>query len=285
MSTPWSHEVYEVIDAKAHKYSATAVSGGGTNAAGGVNGISSTVTHYSDQELWVRNLDTDKERKFDFRTFNIDARPGHKLMIVRHQPSGRMERIINNTTGDTYAAGGIYNTWGSSNQFIRSFPIQLLNAIFITVMSLLPFLGWVVVGLGTLAGVFTGSLLAGERLKSGLTRFYNLFMVLCIVSHAWFSLLYWGMFGRGGLSHLQAEWVHWLATLLYYFTLPGYWAVQALQAAVDLGDWWTLNIVLLVYGVIATTLINGHHGRRIRALSRQVDDYSAQQIATHSALN
>lgn len=279
MSTPWSHEVYEVLDTQSHKYSTTQVSGGGTNAAGGVNPLSSSVTHHSDQEIWAKNLDTGKERKFDFRSFNIDARPGHKLMVVWHQPSGRMERIINNTTGDTYAARGIFNTWGSSNQFIRSLPLQVINAIIITGLSLLPFLGWVFLGLGTLLGVFTGSLLAGDKLKSGLTRLYNLFMVLCIATHAWYSLHLWGVLQRGSV---QGEWVYWWDILTHYLLTPGYRAVEAL---VNLSDWWILSITLMLYGVVATTLINAHHGRRIKALSRQVDTYSQQQISLHPALS
>lgn len=274
-----SHEVYEVLDTAAHKYSTTQVSGGGTNAAGGVNPLSSSVTHHSEQELWVKDLDSGRERKFDFRSFNIDARPGHRLLLVRHQPSGRIERIINNNTGDTYAAYGIFNTWANRNAFIHSTGLRLANALFIAVASLIPLLGWVFIGIGHLIGVFTGGLLAGDKLKSGLTRLYNAFMLLCGLCHIWVSLQIWNMTELIPLSQ-DLFWT--VETLFAYFLFPGQYLLYSL---VQIGPWWSVSVTLLVYATLATFLINLHHGRRIKRLSQQVNQYSQQQASLHQALS
>jgi hypothetical protein len=92
----FSYKMYEVLSEDTQKYTGTALSGGEGGRA-----IRSTTTHYSDQRLWVKDLVTGKEKQFEFDTFNIAARPGHKLVCVWHTFTGELEAIKNISTDGT----------------------------------------------------------------------------------------------------------------------------------------------------------------------------------------
>jgi hypothetical protein len=98
----YSHAVYEVLDENTHKYASTSVSGGGSNGTGGRSAVSSNTTYHSDQDVWVKNIETEKERKLELRTFNIDVRPGHKLLCVTNKKTKLFERVINLDTDTVY---------------------------------------------------------------------------------------------------------------------------------------------------------------------------------------
>lgn len=138
----YSTSLYEVLDESTQKYSSTSVSGGsgyvsGSNGTtyGNSSPVTSTTHYHSDQGVWVRNLDTGSERKFQFNSFNVDVRPGHKILCAWNDETEKMERLINISTDTVYAAGGDYNDW-TKNGKILSAP----KGIFWT--SLLKFSWW-----------------------------------------------------------------------------------------------------------------------------------------------
>lgn len=100
-------ELYEVIDESVHKYASTSVSGGQTNR-GYSAGVSSRTTYHSDQSIWLKNLRTGKEEKYEFTSFNVDARPGHILHCVFNKTSGRFERIANLNTDEMSSGNGAF---------------------------------------------------------------------------------------------------------------------------------------------------------------------------------
>lgn len=108
-------KIYEVIDEQLHKYSTT-----GVRSVGGGNGVSSSVssviTHYSDQRLWLRDLESGKERQMEHDKFNVSARPGHHLVYVTYKPKNRIERIINLETEQVWSGGGEFETWSNRSK-------------------------------------------------------------------------------------------------------------------------------------------------------------------------
>ncbi|MCP1727213.1 hypothetical protein J2T60_001178 [Natronospira proteinivora] len=269
--------MYEVLDSNLHKYSSTAVSGGGSNVHGGIDHISTTVTHHSDQELWVRDVDSDQERQFQFSQFNVAARPGHKLLVIWDRLGNRMERIVNKNTEVTNAAGGVYNTWAPRNQFLRH-PLGrfLFNPVMMAGLSLIPFLGWLMSGLMHLLGVFTGKLSSAEGgLRSGLTRLYNGFVAFCIMAHALFSLSHWNMIDYGQFGSTV------IFMLLHFLMMPV--NLLAYYLGNPLGSWWTVSLGLAAYIYLATVLINIHHQRRIAHASKRIDEYAKKVEQSHPA--
>jgi len=109
---------YVVLGEDTQKYTSTTVSGGGGYVAG-ANGttfgqsapVTSTTHYHSDQDVWVRNLETGTERKFEFNTFNVDVRPGHKILCAWNNKSEQLERIINIDMDTKHTGGGSYNDW------------------------------------------------------------------------------------------------------------------------------------------------------------------------------
>lgn len=97
--------VYEVLEGDIQKYTTTTVSGGG-GYGGNVSEVRSTTEHHSDQTLWLKNVDTGEEKKFEFTTFNIPARTGHYLYIVFSRKNNDIVRVVNLNTKDTYVSEG-----------------------------------------------------------------------------------------------------------------------------------------------------------------------------------
>lgn len=104
----YSTEIVEVIDENTQKYSSTDVSS--AHVPGARDMITSKVTNHSDQSLWVRKLDTGKELKLSFTAFNVDARPGHRLMLVRNDETELLERIVNLNTDEMSDAYSTYRS-------------------------------------------------------------------------------------------------------------------------------------------------------------------------------
>jgi len=109
--------IYEVLSEDLKKYTSTSVSGSGgggfVSGSGGhisdVN-ISSTTNYHSDQIIWLKNLQSGAEERVEFKSFNIEARAGHKLLFVRDKRrDGMLERIVNINTGKMFNAYGCYN--------------------------------------------------------------------------------------------------------------------------------------------------------------------------------
>jgi len=271
------HGVYEVLDSNLHRYASTSISGGGTNSAGGINDIHTTVTHHSDQELWVKDVDTGKERKFEFSSFNVDARPGHKLLVIWDRIGKRMERVVNKDTELKNAAAGVYATWGSKNQFLRSALGRfVLNPLFVAVVSLIPFLGWLVMGLMHLVGVLSGRLISGEQLKSGMTRAYNAIMLLFISGHVLLSAIYWDM-----ISTHYGTLMYWVVEGFHFLLRPIYILIH--QLGIPLGPWFQISLGIAVYMWLATVLINVHHHKRVVDASRRIDQYAKEVEKSHPA--
>ncbi|NOQ94339.1 MAG: hypothetical protein GQ547_06865 [Methylophaga sp.] len=132
----YTTSLYEILGEDTQKYTSTSVSGGGGYVSGangtvygGTAPVTSTTNYHSDQDIWVRNIETGNERKFEFNSYNIAVRPGHKILCSWSNKSEKLERIINISTGTTYAGDGVYNDWtgagkvfsGSGGAFWTSF--------------------------------------------------------------------------------------------------------------------------------------------------------------------
>lgn len=108
-------EAFEVLESDTHKYASTEVSGGGTAVHSEhmsmQKQISSTTTHHSKQEIWVKSLDTDKERKLEFNDIDVDARVGNRIVCAWNNESEKLERIYNLEADRMMTAGGTMNDW------------------------------------------------------------------------------------------------------------------------------------------------------------------------------
>lgn len=123
--------IYEVLEEDTKVYTSTSVSGGGGyvgNSGGRINTVSSTVHHHSDQHIWLKNLDTGKEEKYEFGSFNIPARVGHKLYCVFNKKTGKFERVVNLNTGEKSSGNGIFTSGArlSVFEYIKTFALVLL---------------------------------------------------------------------------------------------------------------------------------------------------------------
>lgn len=147
---------YEVLSEQTHKYSTTHISGGGTDAmATRINPITSRTTVHSDQELWLRNLENGREEKLTLRSLNIDARPGHRLVMATKK-TGDLVRAYVINTGNSFGLDRVYNPWRVSLQdFIA------LGALCL-VLCLIPFVGPIVVFAQMLVNMFGGRLFTDD---------------------------------------------------------------------------------------------------------------------------
>ena len=266
------HSVFEVLNSSTHKYSSTAVSSDNTNT------IRSTVTHHSDQELWLKDLDSGKDRKFDFTSFNVDAQPGHKLLMIWDKKGGRLERIINPNTSITNAAYGIYNTWGPKNKHLQSRVARFTSALFTGAFSMVPVLGWLVSGLVHLFGILTGKAMTSEKVRSPITRLHNAFVTLCILLHLYFSLMIADI-ATNELAPFRYE----IETLGYYFLYPVFELAQLLGS--PLSWWWVMTLGLTSYITISTWLNHRHHFRRLSEASSRIDEYAREVTNQHPAFS
>jgi hypothetical protein len=138
--------VYEVLSEDLKKYTSTSVSGSGgggyVSATGGHVSdvkISSETYYHSDQIIWLKNLQSGAESRVEFKSFNIEARVGHRLLFARdNSRGGLLERVVNIDTGKRFNAYGCYHDESVSfwYRFFASFGYALLFSI--PLLSIVP---------------------------------------------------------------------------------------------------------------------------------------------------
>ncbi len=121
-------EHYEVLGDEVQKYTSTSVSGGGYGKH--ATPVRSTTHYHSDQHIWLKNLRTGKEEDFEFTSFNVSARPGHKLMCIFDRKHGLFERVVNLDTGKVSSGSGVFNKSSSSPGVISSVLLSILFSAF-----------------------------------------------------------------------------------------------------------------------------------------------------------
>lgn len=168
----FSYKVYEVLSEDTQKYTGTALSGGEGGRA-----IRSTTTHYSDQRLWVKDIATGKEKQFEFETFNIAARPGHKLVCVWHTLTAELEAIKNISTDST--ALGINDF--SGDNVCTCLGIMGMSFLF-GALLLIPYFS---AGL-CFIGFLIGRTPAGD-LKTRSIPFYRISLLVAALFYIWLS--------------------------------------------------------------------------------------------------
>ena len=107
-------KLYDVVSSTLHKYTSTHVSGGGGSTSGHISSfagggyvsgstapITSRVEEHSDQEIWLKDAETGEEERYEFKSFNVPAREGHRFLLAWNRQSRRMERAVNVTAGKT----------------------------------------------------------------------------------------------------------------------------------------------------------------------------------------
>lgn len=120
----FTFQVYEVLDSSTHRYTSTTLKSSGStvvasNVVVSTPSISSSTNFHSDQEIWVRALDTGKERKFEFSEFNIDVRPEHQLLCVWDKKELCLVKNLNTNQ--------LHFTYDSECQFLKSNQIIRLS--------------------------------------------------------------------------------------------------------------------------------------------------------------
>lgn len=98
-----------------------------------------------DQEIWVKNVETEKESKLNFKTFNIDVRPGHKLLLITNRNTGKVERAINLTTDQVFVGNGdVNNKKVSQTSMLANTLFALLYAFLISLpyVSFIGVIAW-----------------------------------------------------------------------------------------------------------------------------------------------
>lgn len=174
----FSHNIYEVISDQVNKYSSTAVYGGEQGTS-----VKSSTTLHSDQSIWLKDLDTAKERKLECETFNIPVRPGHKFVCVWHELTGELEAVKNFSTN--LQVLGI-------NNFSEKKLCTWVGLIFISLVSalffLIPYAGASFCLFGALLGVtpicnIKTKWIPGYRIGLFATGIFYIFLGQAIVKH------------------------------------------------------------------------------------------------------
>jgi len=137
ISEMYSTAAYEVLDENTQKYTSTSVSGGGGHVSisnrevsSSISPITSTTHYHADQNIWVKNIETGKEQKLQFSTFNIDVRPGHRILCAWNDKSEKLERVINLNTGEKHAGGGVYNDWSGNGKTLKNSKGRFISSLF-----------------------------------------------------------------------------------------------------------------------------------------------------------
>jgi hypothetical protein len=126
----------EVLSSQTHKYASTTYSGGGTDASGRATPVSSHTTHHSDQAVWVRNAGTEQELELTLTSFNIGARPGHRLLALGTDDSMKLfERLYNLSTGERNDCNGEFNAGRALSGAQR-----VIVTIFWAALAVMPYL-------------------------------------------------------------------------------------------------------------------------------------------------
>lgn len=209
----WTTEL-EVIDSKTERYSSTSVSGGGgfistsPDVPSRLNNITSETTHHRSQSFWFRDVEDGKEHHLELEEVNFPVRPGQRVLVIGN--GDNLERLHNLHTGQTC-------TVPDESEFhsgtIKDPLMQRFGLAFLTVLGMLPILGW----------IFGISLLIDgkshdTKSSSGLHRlitivsFYALSLplfvgvwmeswglvgLLYVLAIFWFWVMYWGRLKRG----------------------------------------------------------------------------------------
>lgn len=136
----------QVLAEQVHKYTSTTVHGGGGTVyqtGAGVQGSIApvrSVTHFhEDQDVWLRDVATDREFQINFKDFRLAVRPGHDLALIHDPASGKWERLLNLTTQEQSFGFGQFNptlieqyekeaNQGGQGSFVLMIPI--LNVFF-----------------------------------------------------------------------------------------------------------------------------------------------------------
>ena len=141
---------WEVLDTNVRKFTSTTFSGGGgsvqSNEFGGVSGhvnqVTSTVHFHSDQDIWLRNTETNEEALFNFSDYKIAVRPGHFVVTVDDElsPVG-LERIWVVNTDSVYYCKGDFNYNNLPKLRSQKISLVILLAMANVVINGIPFAG------------------------------------------------------------------------------------------------------------------------------------------------
>jgi|GEM_PF-2693281 len=283
--------LYQVLDQNVHRYSSTSISGGGSDVNGNISNIQSSVSHHSDQEVWVKDLINDRERKFEFKTFNVDARPGHRLVVVWDKARDALERVINVDTETKYHANGFYNDWANSQASLYSPKFRFLNAIFLSLLLAVPVLGWIGGALMGLASLLTGnSLSSGRRLKHPINHLLGALILLLTAAHATVLMTVFSP-AQSPLDFLYSNLVtqHWQvypALLIHYLTIPGafifHLAADNVHRASGFTYWLAHTAGLGIQMAAVWWVHNTVNGKTLIRKSQEVDAY-ANEIKSQNA--
>jgi hypothetical protein len=134
----------EVLEQETQRYATTSVSGGGgrvvvTNgvAYGTVDQIQTTVSHHVNQSIWVKDLSNGQESQLNFNKTTFPVRQGHILRFAVDELSGKIERLINETTGEVSNGTGHLNT-DTHNTLIAN----VRQAQLVGILLCVPFITW-----------------------------------------------------------------------------------------------------------------------------------------------
>lgn len=174
----FSHNIYEVISDQVNKYSSTSVYGGEQGTS-----VKSSTTLHSDQSIWLRDLQTGKERKLECETFNISVRPGHKFACIWHETTGELEAVKNFST--QLQVLGINNL--SKNKLCTWAGLIFLSLV-TAFFFLIPYAGTCFCFFIALLGItpvcnLKTKLIPGYRLGLFVAGFFYIFLGQAIVNH------------------------------------------------------------------------------------------------------
>lgn len=148
----------EVLGDNVQKYASASISGGGgyvttVNGAtyGSTQAVSTEINHHVDQDIWVKDLATDKEMQLNIVETTLPVRPGHILRIAFDKKTDRWERLVNETTDQSGYGNGVVNP-GRIEEFLNEGKKGILLAIGLAI----PMVNWIV-GLIVLKALFVSA--------------------------------------------------------------------------------------------------------------------------------
>lgn len=282
-----NHATYEVIGEKCHRYSSTEISGGEETHSYAppyfisrhVEPIRSTTTHHSHQEIWARNTETGDEKRFDFKRFNIEVRPGHKILVVWDSADGTIHRIVNLDTDTQWAGDSIYYTWGKNPSLRFCSKFRAIWAAVVTgILALIPVLGWAVIASFGYVAMIMGSFRFSPFTRTN--RLYGVFLIVMVVVLVDLSLTS----GPGSSSWLGAHgsilpfwmFVHFFSYVLWpadYFAF----GIMQLDSTPEIR--WVVRTIW--YGVIiamVTFWVWRKNGRKLRHGVEEIEVYTKRAL-------
>lgn len=109
------------------------------NIQGQINPTVTTINHHVDQDIWIKDLETGRERQVNLVDTDFPVRPGHILRLTYDEKTERVERLLNEETSQLSFGNGVVNQ-ASVNKYLA----DAKGGYFVVAGLMIPFINMLV---------------------------------------------------------------------------------------------------------------------------------------------